>query len=82
MGWAKSSSRRDSGVENSTMLPYLEEAVVAPAAKFGEALFEGIGEVEDWARRCGLGGFFCGGLLWAWGLLLPVRRRAAAWARV
>ena len=46
MGWAKSSSRRDSGVENSTILPALVEAVVAAAAEFGEAVFEGVGEVE------------------------------------
>ena len=49
MGWAKSSSRRDSGVENSTILlspvgRALVEAVVAAAAEFGEAVFEGVGE--------------------------------------
>ena len=47
MGLApKSSSRRDSGVENSTMLPFLVEAVVASAAEFGEAVFECVGNVE------------------------------------
>ena len=50
MGWEKSSSRRDSGVENSTILPgwlpsLAVEAVVAAAAEFGEAVFEGVGEV-------------------------------------
>ena len=57
---AKSSSRRDSGVENSTMRPGelgsvvgLPEAVVAAAAQFGEALFEGVGDVEGWVS-----GFF------------------------
>ena len=77
MGCVKSSSRSDSGVENSTMLPFWIEAVVAAAAEFGEAVFECVGEVEPESRfrtswrisLCGLlglwgsAGFFDGGHL-------------------
>ncbi len=62
------------GVENSTILPGLVEAVVASAAEFGEAVFEGVGEDEMVTGRRGFRGFFAAAFLLAWGLRLRFGR--------
>ena len=54
-------------MENSTILPVLVEAVVAAAAEFGEAVFEGVGEVDGFGCGCGFGGFLCGDFFWLGG---------------
>src|SRR6185369_13500365 len=42
-------------------LVVLEEAVVAAASQFSEAIFESVGEVEDWFELCDFEGLLCGG---------------------
>ena len=38
----------------------LEEAVIAASAEFGEALFQGVGDIDYGRGWCGLRGFFRG----------------------